>query len=149
MEADSKTLAETQRQLLAEDVVPLGAMQTWADEQIAAMSEPPYWLIAVSMAKSTEDALSALADVPGTANGLFVWTALTRAWREILGQQPERDSEIAKHLYFIGMQGRSPIPGIDGDLMSFWDAIDLARDGTYGSLEAERKRLRVFLERWA
>jgi hypothetical protein len=47
------------------------------------------------------------------------------------------------------MQGRAPIQGIDGELMSFWDAIDLARDAVYGFRETEREKLREFLMRWA
>ena len=71
-----------------------------------------------------------------------------QAWLELLETEPERDSDIAKRLYFMGMEGRSPIMGIDGELMSFWDAIDLARDAVYGCRETERGRLRDFLARW-
>jgi len=96
------------------------------------------------MARSIDDAAAALGDVPGTANAMSVWKALMHGWLELLQKDPERDTDIAKHLYFMGIEGRSPITGIDGELMSFWDAIDLARDAIYGYRETERGKLRDF-----
>ncbi len=34
-------------------------------------------------------------------------------------------------------------------MLSFWDGIDLAKEGTCGVLEEERERLRTFLETWS
>jgi hypothetical protein len=130
-------------------LVSLDHVQNWADEQISSVAKPPYWLIEVSLAKTPVDAVAALGEVPGTANALSVWNALMRSWLELLQNKPESDSEIAKHLYFMGMDGRAPIQGIDDELMRFWDAIDLARDGVYGFPETEREKLREFLVRWA
>jgi hypothetical protein len=148
MEPDLKTAAETQLRLLEERLVSLGRVRDWADEQIANVARPPTWLIAVSMADTSVAAISALGEVPGIANATLVWAALTQGWLELLQKDPERDSDIAKRLYFMGMAGSSPIEGIDGELLSFWDDIDLARDGIYGSRETEREKLREFLARW-
>jgi hypothetical protein len=35
------------------------------------------------------------------------------------------------------------------EMSRFWDAIDLARSGTCGDLQTERKLPRSFLERWS
>jgi hypothetical protein len=34
-------------------------------------------------------------------------------------------------------------------MYGFWDAIDLAREGSYGDLDVERQRLRDFLVAWS
>ena len=72
-----------------------------------------------------------------------------KAWLQLLNEKPDRDSDIARVQYDLGMQGEVPAPGLEGEMMSFWDAIDLARDGTYGKLEVERAKLAEFLSRWS
>jgi hypothetical protein len=148
METDLKTAAEITRRLLDEGLITVESVRLWADEQMSSFDAPPHWLIEVSLAKSEFDAAATLTTVPGTPNEVAIWHALMKGWLALLEKDPERDSDIAHRLYFIGIEDRSPIPGLDSELMSFWDAIDLARDGIYGSREAERDRLRSFLARW-
>ncbi len=145
MEANVKTLAETKRRLLEAGMVTLGQVATWADDRIAEIEKPPYWLIAVSTARSWQDARDALAGVEGIADTAVVWRDVARSLLEVLDREPKRDSEIAKHLYYLGMNKEAPALDTRGELMSFWDSIDLARDGVYGDLATERQRMRTFL----
>jgi len=145
MEADLKTLAETKRQLLEAGVVTFGQLTAWADDRIAELAEPPYWLIAVSTARSKQDAADALGGVDGVADTPTVWRDVARSLLEVLDREPERDSEIGRYLFYLGMNREAPELGTMGELMSFWDSIDLARDHVYGDLVTERARLREFL----
>ena len=117
----------------------------WADDRISELAQPPYWLIAVSTAQSEEDAADALGGVDGVADAVTVWRDVARGLFEALDREPERDSEIGKYLFYLGMNKEAPTLGTMGELMSFWDSIDLARDLVYGDLGAERQRLRRFL----
>jgi hypothetical protein len=147
MQVDIKTAAETWQRLLEAGLTTLRETALWADAQIAAVDTPPYWLIEVSMARGVRDAVAALKNAEGKADETAVWRSLARASKAVLEREPDRDSEIAKYLYYLGMQDGAPALGTPGELMSFWDAIDLARDGVYGIHSAERERLRAFLNR--
>jgi hypothetical protein len=145
METNLKTLAETKRRLLDAGLVTLGQLAAWADDRIAELAQPPYWLIAVSTAPSTQDAADALDGVDGVADAVTVWREVARGLLDALDREPERDSEIGRYLFYLGMNKEAPTLGTMGELMSFWDSIDLARDRVYGDLEVERQRLRRFL----
>jgi hypothetical protein len=145
MEANLKTLAETKRRFLEAGLVTLGQLTAWADDRIAGLAEPPDWLIAVSTARSMPDAADALGGVDGVADAVTVWRDVARGLLEVLDREPQRDSEIGRYLFYLGMNKEAPTLGTMGELMSFWDSIDLARDGVYGDLEEERQRLRRFL----
>src|SRR6185436_9524201 len=105
MHDDLKTAAEIWRRRLAWRLATLRDVERWADEHIAHLDEPPYWLIAVSMAQRVEDAISALQDVEGDVDMAEVWAALMRDWLAMLESHPERDSDIARALYYLGMDG--------------------------------------------
>jgi hypothetical protein len=145
MEPDFKTLAETKRQLLLAGLDTLGQLAAWADDRISELAQPPYWLIAVSTALSEKDAADALGEVDGVADAATVWRDVARGLLEALDREPARDSEIGRYLFYLGMNNEAPTLGTMGELMSFWDSIDLARDGVYGDLSEERQRLRRFL----
>ncbi len=145
MEPNLKTLAETKRRTLEAGLVTVEQLMAWADDRIAQLDQPPYWLIAVSMARSKQEVVDALRAVGGTAETSTVWEGVARDLLETFDRDPERDSDVGKYLYFLGMNEEAPTLGTKGELMSFWDPIDLARDGAYGDLAAERLRLRAFL----
>lgn len=141
----SRTLAETWLRLLAADAITFDQLVAWADDRIAELATPPYWLIAVSTARSVSDAAEALRDVAGVADASAVWRAVAQGLLDALVRDPECDSRVGEYLYHLGVNGEAPSLGTPAELMSFWDAIDLARTGIYGDLESERQRLRDFL----
>jgi len=144
-----KTSAEAWRRRLVEKLSSLDDVQTWADQQIAALDRPPTWLIDVSMARDRPSAITALGNAEGEADKRVVWCALMAGWRDLLEREPSRDSQIAEKLYFLGQKEDPCVPADRGELMYFCDAIDLAREGTWGSLDDEREKLREFLARWS
>jgi hypothetical protein len=70
-------------------------------------------------------------------------------WSALLEAQPDRDSDIARVLYDLAMADEVPAPEAFGPMCSFWDAIDLAKEGSHGVLEEERRKLREFLALWS
>jgi hypothetical protein len=144
-----KTAAEIARRRLVHRLWQLGDAQAWADQLIMRMDKPHDWLIDVSTATTTADARDALVRAEGTPDTNQVWAALMGDWLRLLDAQPERDSEIAKVLFELAMDGDVPEQGTSAAMYSFWDAIDLAKDGTFGTLEEERAKLRDFLHRWS
>jgi hypothetical protein len=67
----------------------------------------------------------------------------------LLRAEPERDSEIGTVLFDLAIAGEAPDRDAAGAMYSFWDAIDLAKEGTFGDVEEERAKLRDFLHRWS
>jgi hypothetical protein len=144
-----KTAAETARQRLTHRLWLLRDAQSWADEVILSMDKPHQWLIEVSTATTTAEARDALLKADGKPDANRVWSALMGDWLRILVADPERDSEIAKALFDLAMAGEVPAREASGPMYSFWDAIDLAKEGTFGTVEEERAKLRDFLNRWS
>jgi hypothetical protein len=144
-----KTAAETARQRLAHRLWRLGDAQSWADGIIVSMEKPHEWLIDVSTSTTTAEAREALLRAEGEPDKRRVWAALMSDWLRILDAEPERDSEIGKTLYDLAMADEVPAREASATMYSFWDAIDLAKQGTYGAIEEERAKLRDFLHRWS
>jgi hypothetical protein len=144
-----KTAAETARRRLAHRLWRLDDAQSWADGIIVGMEKPHEWLIDVSTAKTAAEARDALLRAEGEPDTGRVWAALMGDWLRILEAEPERDSEIGKVLFDLAMDGEVPSREAAGAMYSFWDAIDLAKKGSFGVLEEERAKLRDFLRRWS
>jgi hypothetical protein len=144
-----KTAAETLRRRLHFRMCELGEVQAWADQQIAAMEAPHPWLIDLSVAATAADAREILSGVEGEPDQKQVWAALMREWLALLEAAPDRDSEIGRVLFHLAMDDDVPAPEARADMYSFWDAIDLAKDGSHGVLEEERAKLHQFLKYWS
>ena len=144
-----KTGAETARRRLHHRLWRLEDAQAWADQVILGMDRPHDWLIEASTARTPADARDALLRAEGEPDPRQVWAALMGDWLRLLEAQPERDSEIARELFDLALAGDVPAREASEPMYAFWDAIDLAKDGTYGVPAEEREKLRAFLRRWS
>ena len=99
--------------------------------------------------KTAAEARDALLRADGAPDTSRVWAALMGDWLRILDAEPDRDSQIAKVLFDLAMDGEVPTREASAAMYSFWDAIDLAKQGSFGSLDEERAKLREFLQRWS
>jgi len=144
-----KTAAETARQHLAHRLWRLDEARSWADRIIAGMEKPHEWLIDVSTATTTAEAHDALLRAEGEPDTSRMWATLMEDWLRMLEAEPGRDSEIGKALFDLAMAGEVPSPEAYGPMYAFWDAIDLAKQGTFGVPEEERAKLRDFLQQWS
>jgi hypothetical protein len=77
------------------------------------------------------------------------WAARMRDWLALLQSAPDRDSEIARELFYLAMNDEVPAPEARASMYAFWDAIDMAREGTHGDLAEERAKLDQFLRHWS
>ncbi|MBK6922871.1 MAG: hypothetical protein IPH07_36120 [Deltaproteobacteria bacterium] len=144
-----KTQAETWRRRLRADLATPAEVKTWADGVIASIENPEVWLIDVSMAASKPELNEALLRAPGEADAREVFCGIIASLTDLLACRPDLDSEIARALFQMYMDGDVPANEKLGEMASFWDDIDLARDGTYGDVDEQRERMRAFLERWS
>lgn len=144
-----KTSAEKLRLLLEGSLVSTEAVRDWADGEIVKLENPPPWLCEVSTARSWDETLDALKSADGEFETKEFWPLLMKDLLVLLNRKPEEDSRIAKLIHDLGLNDKMPAPGLSGEMLSFWDSIDLARDGVCGVLETQRERLRKFLEKWS
>lgn len=105
----------------------------WADEQISNTDVPHDALFDLSLADGPNEAagyLRALSE--GTDRWLNLACFLCR-FHSVETMNPQDASELAKHLYMATQNHDPPEPF--RAFASHWDAIDLARDGSYGNVE--------------
>jgi hypothetical protein len=77
------------------------------------------------------------------------WATRMRDWLALLQAAPDRDSEIARELFYLAMNDEVPAPEARAPMYAFWDAIDMAKKGSHGDLAEERGKLDQFLRRWS
>jgi hypothetical protein len=146
---DRKTAAEIWRRRLRDGLATEAEVRAWADRLIDEEDQPDAWLIDVSMAASKPELNEALELASGEADGRAVFSGVMASLRDLLDRRPDVDAKIAKALFDMFMNEDVPMQQPPGDMAGFWDDIDLAREGICGELEAQRRRLREFLERWS
>jgi hypothetical protein len=146
---DLKTAAEILRRRLRDGLTTEADVKAWADGLISEADQPEAWLIDVSMATGKPELNEALELAPGEADARAVFSGIMASLRDLLDHRPDLDSRIAKALFDMYVNGDVPLQEPVGEMAGFWDDIDLARDGVWGDLEAQRGRLRDFLERWS
>jgi hypothetical protein len=146
---DLKNAAEIWRRRLRDGLAAEAEVKAWADRLIDEMDQPDEWLIDVSMAAGKPELDEALKLAPGEPDAVAVFAGIMASLRDLLARRPDLDSKIAKALFDMysneDVLPREP----PGEMAGFWDDIDLARDGIWGDLEEQRRRLREFLERWS
>jgi hypothetical protein len=125
-------------------------VRAWADKWIACLDTPPEWLIDASLARSVGEALSAVGLSRGDVDERVVWAALMTVFRDLLSQDPDSEDLVALQLFRLAAYERGgPTPEAEGEMMTFWNGLDLARLGIVGDLSSERARLHRFLEHWS
>ena len=138
--------AELWRTRVREGFASVQDVRAWADGHIARLEHPPAWLLDACMASDPWGVDKALKEAGEKADPDVLFRMRMRGYREILERDSNADSRIARALYLLGLSGDGP-ESESGELVSFWGAIDLAKDGIYGDPHEERQRLREFLER--
>lgn len=124
-------------------------VKAWADGLIVEADQPDASLIDISMAAGKPELNEALELVPGQADARAVFSGIIASLRDLLAHRPDLDSMIARALFYMYTDEDVPKQLSLGEMAGFWDDIDLARDGVWGDLEEQRRKLREFLERWS
>jgi hypothetical protein len=121
---------------------------SWADSWIERLDSPPYPLIELSLARSKSDyhVTQCLKELIGGGHQRQVWKQFIEHLLRLVAQDPSRDSEVARILFLVALEGDVPDGVPENQMLRYWDDIDLAKNGVYGNRESERTRLIHFLE---
>ena len=125
--------------------ITLGELIEWADSQIQIDVRPYPNIIDLSLAKTMGEALSALNKFDKPKERGATARLTFRLFHQALCSGVGSYHRIAKALYYMAMDGFVPKPEIEGEMMSFWDKLDLASDGVFGMPDQVKKEMLEFL----
>ena len=105
---------------------------SWADENIKASENPNINIIELSLAKTESEAISSLNKISGEGgNKKNISKIFFGYFYDALVNDRVTYEDISKGLYFLSQDGYEPEEGLSGDMMFFWDGIELADRGYF------------------
>ena len=136
-------MAKAYTQALAMGAVDLPTVIRWADMCIAAEPNPSADMIDLALSKTVDQAVSALNLMTTGADDEASARLLFGMFGDALEAEKVSYSDVAKDLFFWRMY-ETELESFP-ELMSFWDDIDLADEGSYGDPVEVRSALVEFL----
>jgi hypothetical protein len=128
--------------------IALPELVAWADNLIIDLSEPPTELFDLSLSKNFGTALSAL-------NLIGVISNRTEIAKNIFGlffaylTLPNADyNRVSRGIYDMYFQELVPAEECTGEMLSYWDSLDLAEQGHYGNPEEVKDAMLRFLKKY-
>jgi hypothetical protein len=146
-----KSDAEALRLGLIAGTTSIGEVVAWADSVILSdrSGEAPTVLdLSVSSRRPVADVVSLLSAVPGAADPRDVGRRLAIQLRTALVNQELSIIAVARAMYRLMLDGYSPDADFESMAYVADDGVDLALEGTYGTLDDVRRDVRAFLERY-
>ena len=125
--------------------VNLKEVVNWADTAIARDDTPTIGHIDLALCKKTSDAVTFLNELATSANDEQSFKILFGILQAGLKKGRCSYQDVSKRLYFWAAY-ETNISGY-GDLLYFWDALDLAENGQHGELHRVRNELLEFLNK--
>jgi hypothetical protein len=111
--------------------VGLSQVIEWADNYIVQSSQPEYEIIEIALSKSLPNILPLLRSIcVGADIALASELVLGYLYNALKNDKLDFES-VARSLYFMSMEDFEPNNDIGGDMLFFWDGIDLAKDGYF------------------
>ena len=125
--------------------VSLPELVLWADELIVNLFEPPTELFDISLSKNLASALTAL-NLMGTISNSpeMARLVLSLFYANLNTKNPEYN-RISRGLYDMYIHNFIPDEYCSGEMSYFWDALDLAEDGTSGNPAEVKEEMKLFL----
>ena len=123
----------------------------WADSQIERTSEPHPVLfeLALSHGRSREEVAALLQAVPGSADSIAVMRSCLNDLLEVIERSPSLALDAARWLEAAATRGELPEAHFGSEPYALADAVALAEQGTYGTIEEAASRLTAFLRKYA
>ena len=115
----------------------------WADTVIVKENEPSIEVIELALCKKESDALKYLSSMASSADEEMSYRILFGLLYDALLHERSRYIDVAKRLYFWSAYEKN-IEGY-GELIRYWDAIQLAESGAHGDPAIIKKELLDFL----
>ena len=145
-----KEQAEIYRIGLMLGFVPVPEVIAWCDAIIMAESSPDIGVIeaSISGSRGRNAVASALFEVGGEADEQSVIKEILGEMYDLLKRDRTEAAAISHWLYKMASDNLQPDDDTENDMWRFWDAVDLASEGTYGYLEGITNELLCFLQRY-
>lgn len=146
-----KNDAEALRLGLIAGTSSIADVVAWADSIILAdrASEAPSVLdLSVSSRRPAADVIALLSAVPGRPDAQEVGRRQAIRLRTALINQELGIVSIARAMYRLMLDGYSPDADFESMAYVADDGVDLALQGTYGTLDEVRRDVLAFLERY-
>ena len=145
-----KTRAEALLEAANLGYVGVGDVIAWVDNIIEAEESPDPALFDATVAGSDRNKLSAaLSQVHGDADPRGVVRLVIGHMRTAWLSDPTLEDRVVKSLFDMAISERFPDDDASDDMYWFYDALDLAKDGTLGGLEEVRAMVRRFLDQYS
>ena len=140
-----KETAKAFSEALPLKVISLEEIISWADSIIIEDEKPPVQIIELATVLNKSDALSLLNEFSIKADEEISIRIFFGLCFKALKNGSADYSEVAERLYFWSME-ETDLKGF-GELGSFWDALDLARDRIYGNENQVKREMLEFLNK--
>ena len=129
--------------------IKLRKVTQWADNLIKSTDNPSIELIEVSLSKTKPEALSALHKFSHIENEELSIQMLFSIFIYALNENLISTEQVSKALYFLAINEQTPHTDASEEMYYYWDAIDLAKNGTYGNPHDIESNMLLFLSKYA
>jgi ribosomal protein S18 acetylase RimI-like enzyme len=142
-----KTEAEALRLALITGLVAAPEVIRWVDDLIGRIDELPAEILDVSLARdgNLNEVAAALSCIPGVAHSEDVAIRVFTRMLSTLAASASNLSKVTRALEHMAIENVAPSPHAQSIMYGFYDALDLARRGTYGTVENVLERVLAFL----
>ncbi|WP_394174310.1 hypothetical protein [Thalassotalea litorea] len=122
----------------------------WADQIILDSDEPDVRLFDVSVAKNVNEAVSALRTFGPSNDTKLVAKAAFSMFVYALENNLTSYERVAQKIYFMCFEPNICLPdeNAEGEMLSYWDSLDIANDGIYGDPVEIKKGMLAFLKQY-
>ncbi|WP_448246327.1 hypothetical protein [Thalassotalea agariperforans] len=128
----------------------LNNVTEWADSLILKSDEPDHRLFDVSVSKNINDAVVALYEFGISTNSKLVAKQAFSLFVKALESNTTSYEKVSQKIYEMAFEPNIFIPDeqAEGHMMSFWDSLDIANDGIYGTPAAIKMEMLAFLKQY-
>lgn len=120
-------------------------VNSWADRYILEKDSPEIEIIDIAGCRDRNTIISNLNTFSVGANRKLALKRFFSLALSAIEKNMLSTSAVARKLFFLATSESAM--GSYPEAFSFWDGIDLAKDGVYGDLEEQEKHLIEFLSR--
>ena len=122
----------------------------WADSLILKADEPDFRLFDVSVSKSTNDAVVSLQKFGVSDDSELVAKKAFSLFVAALESNATNYEKVSQKIYEMTFEPNMLIPdqNAEGQMMSFWDSLDIANDGIYGDPFEIKRDMLAFLKKY-
>jgi hypothetical protein len=120
---------------------------TWADKLIVKFDEPDCRLFDVSTSKDIHEAIAVLKSFGEHDDLSLVSGRAFTIFLEGLKCNKTSYERVAQEVYSMAFSGLIPNPEIEGEMITYWDELDIANDGIYGNPEEIKNEMHRMLEK--